>query len=209
MVESARRPLLIAAFGAVLLAAGAAVADDAGERAFANELRILPAFSAHLEHTVTQGGKSRSETAWIDMDPASVSFRLRYETLPIEIWRVGGRVATVPAGSERPTRDRAESAGKLAALLFMVGNGVVSRHMDVTLEPKETQVDYVLSPRNDANPIAWIRYEFDDVGLLRASVLERSGELHRVELSDRKAYVARAPELPDAPEAPVAATLVI
>ena len=78
--------------------------------------------------------------------------------------------------------------------------------MDVTLEPKETQVDYVLSPRNDGNSIAWIRYEFDDVGLLRVSVLERNGELHRIVLSERKLFTESGPE---AEKAKAAATLSI
>ena len=205
MSARARKLVFAVAAGAILLTVDAA-ADDAGERAFANELRILPAFSARLEHTVTRGAKNRRDTARLDMDPARVSFRLCYETLPIEIWRVGRKVVTVPTGRGRPPTDRALSAGKLAALLFMVGGGVASKHMEVALEPKETQVDYVLSPRNDGNPIAWIRYEFDDVGLLRVSVLERSGELHRIVLSERKLFTESGPE---ATGAKAAATLSI
>ena len=191
MGARATRPVLAAAMGAALLTAGAA-ADDAGERAFANELRILPAFTAQLEHTVTRDEESGSETARLEMDPGSASFRLRYQTLPIEIWRAGGRVMTVPSGAGKPTPVRAERAGKLAALLFMVGSGAVTRKMDVTLEPHETHVGYVLSPRDEANPIEWIRYEFDGVGLHRASVLERGGELHRIVLSQREPCRAHA-----------------
>ncbi|MCY4453012.1 MAG: hypothetical protein OXC01_13765 [Immundisolibacterales bacterium] len=205
MNARARNLVFAAAAGAILLTVDAA-ADDAGERAFANELRILPAFTAQLDHTVVQGTRSSRDTARLEMDPARRSFRLCYETLPIEIWRVGRKVVTVPTGEGRPARDRALSAGKLAALLFMVGSGVASKHMEVALEPKETQVDYVLSPRNEGNPIAWIRYEFDDVGLLRASVLERSGELHRIVLSERKPVTESEPE---AAGAPAAATISI
>ena len=205
MVARATRPAFAAAVGALVIAAGAN-ADDAGERAFANELRILPAFTAQLEHTVTGAGATRRETARLEMDPARASFRLRYETLPIEIWRVGRRVMTVPSAAERPARERAESAGKLAALLFLVGSGVVTKNMDVTLEPKETQVDYVLSPRNEGNPIAWIRCEFDGVGLLRASVLERGGELHRIVLRRRELHRPVASEGVQARPAPTVAT---
>ena len=205
MSVRARKLVFAAAAGAILLTVEAA-ADDAGERAFANELRILPAFTAQLDHTVVRGKESSRDTARLEMDPARASFRLCYETLPIEIWRVEKRVVTVPTGEGRPPPDRAQSAGKLAALLFMVGSGVASKHMDVTLEPKETQVDYVLSPRNDGNSIAWIRYEFDDVGLLRVSVLERNGELHRIVLSERKLFTESGPE---AEKAKAAATLSI
>ena len=192
MSASVRRQVSAAAVVAVFACAGAA-ADDAGERAFANELRILPAFTAHVEHTVVRGTQSTRDTARLEMDPARASFRLCYETLPIEILRAGRRVMTVPSGADKPPRERAVSAGKLAALLFMVGSGAATTHMDVVLEPKQTQVDYVLSPRNEASPIAWIRYEFDGVGLVRASVLERSGELHRIELRERKPYLERGP----------------
>ena len=202
MSVSFRRKVPAAAVVAVFVTAGA-LADDAGERAFANELRILPAFTAQVEHTVIHAETNRRDTARLEMDPARARFRLRYETLPIEIWRSGRRVVTFPSGSGQPPRDRARSAGKLAALLFMIGSGAAARHMDVTLEPKETQVDYVLSPRNEANPIAWIRYEFDDVGLVRASVLERSGELHRIVLSDRQPYLEREPEVDKVPAAAV------
>ena len=187
MTARARSTAFAAALGATLLASVSA-ADDAGTRAFANELRVLPAFTAHIEHTVVGAQMSRRDTARLEMDPARAIFRLRYETLPIVILRAGRRVVTLPSGAGKAPRDRAVSAIKLAALLFMVGSGVASTHMEVTLEPKETDVDYVLSPRNDASPIAWIRYGFDDVGLVRASVLERSGELHRIVLSERKPY---------------------
>ena len=207
MSESTRRPVLAAAVVAAFVTAGAA-ADDAGERAFANELRILPAFTAHLVHTVIHAETSRRDEACLEMDPARAVFRLRYETLPIEILRLGRRVVTVPSGDEKPPRERAESAGKLAALLFMVGSRAPSTRMEVTFEPRQTQVDYVLSPRNDGNPIAWIRYEFDDVGLLRASVLERSGALHRIEFTERKLHPESERELGgEAIEAPAAATV--
>ena len=202
MSASPRRQVSAAAVVAVFVTAGAA-ADDAGERAFANELRILPAFSAQVEHTVVRGTQSTRDTARLEMDPARASFRLCYETLPFEILRVGGRVMTVPSGTGKPPRERAVSAGKLAALLFMVGSGAAaSTHMEVVLESKQTQVDYVLSPRNDANPIAWIRYEFDDVGLARASVLERSGELHHIEFRERTPYLEREPDADGAAPAP-------
>ena len=178
-----------AAAAAVLLAAGAS-ADDAGERAFANELRILPAFTAELEHTVTVAEETRRETARLEMDPGSASFRLRYQTLPIRIWRAGTRVVTLPTGVGKPPRARAESAGKLAVLLFMVGSGAMPREMEVTLVQHECHVDYVLSPRDEANPIQRIQYEFDDVGLARAFVLERGGVLHRIELRERVSYEA-------------------
>ena len=205
MSASVRRQVSAAAIVAVFLSPGTA-ADDAGERAFANELRILPAFTAQVEHTVIHAETSRRDKARLEMDPARARFRLRYETLPIEIWRAGQRVVTIPSGTGRPPRDRAESAGKLAALLYMVGSGVAAKHMDVTLMPRVTQVAYLLSPRNDANPIAWIRYEFDDVGLARASVLERSGELHRIVLSERKPFLEGESTVD---RVPVAATLSI
>lgn len=122
------------------------------------------------------------------MAPRWASFRLRYRTLPIQIWRAGAKIVTMPSGTGKPPRARAESAGKLAALLFMVGSGAMPREMDVTLAQHGAYVKYVLSPRDGANPIQRIQYEFDDVGLVRAFVLERGGVVHRIELSERVLY---------------------
>ena len=190
----------VAAAAAVLLAAGAS-ADDAGERAFANELRILPAFTARLDHTVTVAEETRRETARLEMDPGSASFRLRYETLPIQILRAGMRVMSLPTGVDKPPHARAESAGKLAALLFMVGSGTIPKKMEVTLVQRGCHVDYVLSPRDEANPIERIQYEFDDVGLVRAFVVEQGGVLHRIELRERVMHEAVGAGMEEAPAA--------
>ena len=197
MGTRATKPILAALAASSVLLGGGAAADDAGERAFANELRILPAFTAQLEHTVTVAKKTSSEVARLEMDPRRASFRLRYRTLPIEIWRAGTKVVTMPSGAGKPPRPRAESAGKLAALLFMVGSGVIPRHMDVTLAQRQAHVDYVLTPRDQANPIERIQYEFDHVGLRRATVFERSGAVHRIELSEHVSHEAVGAEAVD------------
>ena len=135
MGARAKKPILAALAASSILLGGAAAADDAGERAFANELRILPAFTARLEHTVTVGEETRLEVARLEMAPGCAGFRLRYRTLPFEIWRAGTKVVTMPSGAGTPPRDRRESAGKLAALLFMVGSGAMPRDMDVRPDP--------------------------------------------------------------------------
>ena len=206
MGARASRPFLAAVAASSMLFGAAAAADDAGERAFANELRILPAFTARLEHTVTDAEETRHEEARLEMAPRHATFRLRYRTLPIEIWRSGAKVATIPSGAGNPPPVRAESAGRLAAVLFMVGSGAMPRGMDVTLVQGQTHVDYVLSPRNKANPIERIRYEFDDVGLVRACVLERGGALHRIELSERVLYEAVESETEATPAVRTATT---
>ena len=190
MGARAKKPILAALAASSFLLGGGAAADDAGARALANELRILPAFTARIEHTVTNAEETHREVARLEMAPGCATFRLRYETLPIEIWRAGTKVVTMPSGAAKPPRPRAESAGKLAALLFMVGSGAMPRKMDVALDQHGTHVDYVLLPRDEANPIERIQYEFDDVGLVRVFVLERGGVLHRIELSERVSYEA-------------------
>ena len=206
MSTRARKAALSGAMGAVLVMAGAA-ADDAGERAFANELRILPAFTAQIEHTATRAEERTHETARLEMSPGHASFRLRYETLPIEILRVGRTLMTVPSGAGKPPQARMERARKLAALLLILGSGAVTRQMEVMLEPHESHVEYLLSPRDEGNAIEWIRYEFDDVGLRRAVVLERSGERHRIVLTGREAYEENELEA-EAEEAPEVVTVV-
>ena len=196
-----KRPILAVLAATSILLAGAAAADGAGERAFANELRILPAFTARLEHTVTVGEEIRHEVARLEMAPGCAGFRLRYRTLPFEIWRAGTKVVTIPSGAGKPPRDRRESAGKLAALLFMVGSGAMPRDMDVALTQHGTHVAYVVVPRDESNPIERIQYEFDDVGLARAFVLERGGVLHRIELSERVSYESVDSEIDEAPVA--------
>lgn len=196
------RPILAVFAATSILLAGAAAADDAGERAFANELRILPAFTARLEHVVTVGEELRHEVARLEMAPGCAGFRLRYRTLPFEIWRAGTKVVTMPTGTGKPPpRDRRESAGKLAALLFVVGSGAMPRDMDVALTQHGTHVAYVVVPRDESNPIERIQYEFDDVGLARAFVLERGGVLHRIELSERVSHEAVESEIDEAPPA--------
>ena len=208
MSTRARKAALSGAMGAVLVMVGAA-ADDAEERAFSNELRILPAFTAQIEHTATGAEESTRDTARLEMSPDHASFRLRYETLPIEIWRVGTILMTVPAGVDKPPKARMERAGKLAALLLMLGSGAVTQQMKVMLEPHESHVEYLLSPRDEGNAIEWIRYEFDDVGLRRAFVLERSGERHLIVLTGRKPYEENEFEAEaEAEEAPEVATVV-
>ena len=206
MGTRATKPILAALAASSVLLGGGAAADDAGERAFANELRILPAFTAQLEHTVTVAEKTSSEVARLEMDPRRASFRLRYRTLPIEIWRAGTKVVTMPSGAGKPPQTRAESAGKLAALLFMVGSGAMPREMDVTLAQYRTHVNYALSPRDEANPIERIQYEFDDVGLVRAFVLERGGVLHRIELRERVLYEAADSEVEEPPAVRIVTT---
>ena len=196
-----KRPILAVLAATSILLAGAAAADDAGERAFANELRILPAFTARLEHAVTVGEETRLEVARLEMAPGCAGFRLRYRTLPFEIWRAGTKVVTMPSGVGKLSRDRRESAGKLAALLFMVGSGAMPRDMDVALTQHGTHVAYVVVPRDGSNPIERIQYEFDDVGLARAFVLERGGVLHRIELSERVSYESVDSEIDEAPVA--------
>ena len=153
MGARAKKPILAALAATSILLCGAAAADDAGERAFANELRILPAFTARLEHTVVVGEETRLEVARLEMAPECAGFRLRYRTLPFEIWRAGTKVVTMPSGTGKPTQDRRESAGKLAALLFMVGSGALPRNMDVALTQRGTHVAYVAVPRDESNPI--------------------------------------------------------
>ena len=206
MDEGTKRAILAVLAAGSVLVGGAAAADDAGERAFANELRMLPPFTARLEHTVTIAEETRREVARLEMASGCASFRLRYQTLPIQIWRAGAKVVTMPSGAGKPPPTRAESAGKLAALLFMVGSGAMPRNMDVTLAQHGTHVAYVLSPRDGESPIERIQYEFDDVGLARAFVLERGGVLHRIELSDRVMFDAVDTA---AEEAPAARTVVI
>ena len=201
-----KRPILAVLAATSILLAGAAAADDAGERAFANELRILPAFTARLEHAVTVGEETRLEVARLEMAPGCAGFRLRYRTLPFEIWRAGTKVVTMPSGAGTPPRDRRESAGKLAALLFMVGSGAMPRDMDVTLTQQGTHVAYVVVPRDGSNPIERIQYEFDDVGLARAFVLERGGVLHRIELSERVLHEAVDAGTGEAPPAHIVTT---
>ena len=205
MTSTSMRPAVAAAFGAALLTTGA-FADDAGERAFANELRILPAFSAHLVHTVTRAYETRRETAQLDMDPARASFRLRFETLPMDVWRVGGRMLAVPSRPGKPTREQAVSAGKLAGLLFLVGSRLTAENLDVTLERKDSQVQYTLLPRTEGSPIAWICFVFDDVGLQRAAVLEHGGDLHRIVLLRREVHRTVATDDVPARPAPTVAT---
>ena len=201
MGARAKKPILAVLAATSILLGGAAAVDDAGERAFANELRILPAFTARLEHTVVVGEETRLEVARLEMAPECAGFRLRYQTLPIEIWRAGAKVVTMPSGAGKAARDRRESAGKLAALLFMVGSGALPRNMDVALTRHGSHVAYVVVPRDESNPIERIRYEFDDVGLARAFVLERGGVLHRIELSERVSYEAVGSEIDEAPAA--------
>ena len=205
MGARAKKPILAALAASSILLGGAA-ADDAGERAFANELRILPAFTARLEHTVTVGEETRLEVARLEMAPGCAGFRLRYRTLPFEIWRAGTKVVTMPSGAGTPPRDRRESAGKLAALLFMVGSGAMPQDMDVALTQRGTHVAYVVVPRDESNPIERIQFEFDDVGLARAFVLERGGVLHRIELSERVSYEAVDSGIDEAPPARIVTT---
>ena len=201
MGARAKKAILAVLAATSILLGGEVAADDAGERAFANELRILPAFTARLEHTVVVGEETRLEVARLEMAPECAGFRLRYRTLPFEIWRAGAKVVTMPSGAGKPTQDRRESAGKLAALLFMVGSGALPRNMDVALTQHGSHVAYVVVPRDESNPIERIRYEFDDVGLARAFVLERGGVLHRIELSERVSYEAVGSEIDEAPAA--------
>lgn len=201
MCARAKKPVLAILAATSILLGRAVAADDAGERAFANELRILPAFTARLEHTVTVGEETRLEVARLEMAPGRAGFRLRYRTLPFEIWRAGTRVVTMPSGAGKPPRDRRESAGKLAALLFLVGNGAMLPNIDVALTQHGTHVAYVVVPRGESNPIERFRLEFDDVGLARASALERSGVRHRVELSERVSYEAGGSGTDKAPAA--------
>ena len=145
--------------------------------------------------------ETRREVARLEMASGCASFRLRYQTLPIQIWRAGAKVVTMPSGVGKLSRDRRESAGKLAALLFMVGSGAMPRDMDVALTQHGTHVAYVVVPRDESNPIERIQYEFDDVGLARAFVLERGGVLHRIELSERVSYESVDSEIDEAPVA--------
>ncbi len=206
MGARAKRPVLAALAATSILLGGAAAADEAGERAFANELRILPAFTARLEHAVTVGEETRLEIARLEMAPGCAGFRLRYRTLPFEIWRAGTKVVTMPSGAGKPSRDRRESASKLAALLFMIGSGAMPRGMDVALTQHGTHVSYVVVPRSESNPIERIQYEFDDVGLSRAFVLERGGVLHRIELSERVSHEAVDAGIGEAPPAHIVTT---
>ena len=206
MGARAKKPILAVLAATSILLGGAAVADDAGGRAFANELRILPAFTARLEYTVTVGEEIRHEVARLEMAPGCAGFRLRYRTLPFEIWRAGTKVVTMPSGVGKLSRDRRESAGKLAALLFMVGSGAMPRNMDVAVTQHGTRVAYVVVPRDESNPIERIQYDFDDVGLARAFVLERCGVLHRIELSERVSYESVDSEIDEPPPARIVTT---
>lgn len=201
MGARAKRPILAVLVATSILLGGTGAADDAGERAFANELRILPAFTARLEHTVTIGEESHHEVARLEMAPGFAGFRLRYRTLPFEIWRAGTKVVTMQSGSGTPPQDRRESAGKLAALLYMIGSRAMPRNTAVTLTQHGTHVAYVVVPQDESNPIVRIQYEFDDVGLARAFVLERGGVLHRIELRERVSYEAVNSEIDEAPAA--------
>ena len=71
------------------------------------------------------------------------------------------------------------------------------RHMDVTLAQRQSHVDYVLTPQDEENPIERIQYEFDHVGLRRATVHERSGAVHRIELSEHVSHEAVGAEAVD------------
>ena len=185
MGTRATRPILAALAASSVLLGGGAAADDAGERAFANELRILPAFTAQLEHTVTVAEKTSSEVARLEMDPRRAGFRLRYRTLPIEIWRAGMKVVTMPSGAGKPPRTRAESAGKLAALLFMVGSGAMPREMDVTLaqrqDPRRLRADAARPSEPDrADPVR-VRPCRVYVGRLRVRTSPERAAPHRAE----------------------------
>ena len=200
-----KKPILAVLAAASILLGGESAADDAGESVFANELRILTAFTARL-NTVTVDEETRLEVTRLEMAPGCAGFRLWYRTLPFDIWWAGTKVVRMPSGAGKLPRDRRESAGKLAALLFMVGSGAMPRNTGVTLTQHGTHVAYVVVPRDEPNPIERIQYEFDDVGLARSFVLERGGVLYRIELSERVSYEAVDSEIDEAPAARIVTT---